>query len=217
MGSSRLPGKSMKKLGDRLLIDHVIRRASLDILDEIFLATTTLPEDDILANYVKDNYKISIFRGHPTDVRSRFLEVAKQSRADLVARITGDDPFKDPQFLERGFEMISNHDYYCNFSPAVFPVGMDIEIFKAESLLKSTEMYDDEYSKEHVTPCFRSDKEFSMVSDLSEAIDTEIRLTVDTQEDFDFCSKIANYLSNNKADDLSYSATSKAMKSIDHQ
>jgi spore coat polysaccharide biosynthesis protein SpsF (cytidylyltransferase family) len=216
MGSSRLPGKSMKKLGDRLLIDHVIRRASLTILDDLFLATTTLPEDDILANYVRDNYEISIFRGNPTDVRSRFLEIAKQSGADLVARVTADDPFKDPSFLAKGFEKISDHDYYCNFSPAVYPVGMDIEIFKAESLIKSTEIYGDEYNREHVTPCFRSDERFSFISDDRIPTDTDIRLTVDTQEDFDFCSKIANYLSNNMPDNLSYSATSKAMKSIDH-
>jgi spore coat polysaccharide biosynthesis protein SpsF len=214
MGSSRLPGKSMKKLGDRLLIDHVIRRTLSPILDEIVLATTTLREDDVLANHVQDNFGISVFRGDPSDVRSRFLQIAKETGAHQVARITADDPFKDPKFLEIGFEKIADYDYYCNFYPAVYPVGMDIEIFKVESLIKSAEIYNDEYSKEHVTPCFRSDARFSSISEDRVPIDTNVRLTIDTQEDFDFCCKIANFLSNNMFDDLSYSATTKAIRFV---
>jgi len=206
----------MKKVGDRLLIDHVIRRSSLPILDEIVLATTNLREDDLLVNYVKDNFRISIFRGDSSDVRSRFLQIAKETGAHQIARITADDPFKDPNFLEAGFEKIADHDYYCNFNPVVYPVGMDIEIFKTESLIKSAEIYNDEYSKEHVTPCFRSDKRFSSISEDRVPIDANVRLTIDTQEDFEFCSKIANFLSDNMPDDLSYSATTQAIKFINN-
>ena len=46
MGSERLPGKTLLKLGDKLLIDHVIERALItEEVDCLVLATTELPED----------------------------------------------------------------------------------------------------------------------------------------------------------------------------
>ena len=58
MGSSRLPGKSMMKLGNKTLIEHVIKRAmQAHLVDKVVLATTKNDEDDILADIAE---KISV-------------------------------------------------------------------------------------------------------------------------------------------------------------
>jgi len=49
MGSTRLPGKVLKKINNRFVLDYVIERLRLcEKLDNIVLATTTAKKDGIL-------------------------------------------------------------------------------------------------------------------------------------------------------------------------
>lgn len=137
MGSSRLPGKTLKDLNGKPLIDHVIERALFVLkIDQIVLATTTNIEDDQLVSHVSKRYGIAVYRGDPDDVRSRFVQIGARWGAESIIRITADDPFKDPEhfLLSHQTLLVSNADYYNNFEPLIYPIGMDVECFNTRLL-----------------------------------------------------------------------------------
>ena len=63
MGSSRLPGKSLMKLGSKPLIDHVIQRCLASVSpNQVYLATTNQQEDKVLVAHVAETYGIKSFK-----------------------------------------------------------------------------------------------------------------------------------------------------------
>ena len=54
MGSSRLPGKILKLLDDETVLFHAVNQLKhCKKLENIIVATTNLPEDDVVETYVK--------------------------------------------------------------------------------------------------------------------------------------------------------------------
>ncbi len=66
--------------------------------DQVVLATSDLPEDQPLTNFTLGN-KVQIVTGDPIDVAKRMLKAAEESNADIVVRVTGDDPCISPEML----------------------------------------------------------------------------------------------------------------------
>ena len=72
MGSTRLPGKVMKKIGGTPIINLIIKRLKrAKLVDDIVVATSKKKENQTLINYLKKN-KINLFCGSENDVLSRF-------------------------------------------------------------------------------------------------------------------------------------------------
>ena len=70
IGSTRLPGKILKKINDKFVLDYVFDRLKFSKeLDNIVLATTTEKKDDILEQYSIEK-GIEYFRGSEEDVAS---------------------------------------------------------------------------------------------------------------------------------------------------
>lgn len=194
MGSSRLPGKSLRELNGKPLIDHVIERALFAFgKEETILATTNRIEDDELASHVSKHFGIEVYRGDSDDVRSRFLQIGKMFGAEAITRITADDPFKDPHHLKLSQEnlLMSDADYYNNFEPKIYPIGMDVESFKFNALEENAKVDHSLESIEHVTFGLRKQANLKRLhqSGTPEFITT--RLTIDTEIDFMFCEKVA--------------------------
>ena len=76
MGSTRLPGKVLKDLGGKPVLEHVVNvgRATPGV-DEVWIATSTLPQDNVIEEWC-DGADIHCFRGSETDVLSRFTGAA---------------------------------------------------------------------------------------------------------------------------------------------
>jgi len=99
MGSTRLPGKMMEDLSGYPLIWHILQRAKQVNADgPVILATTNLPRDDVLAKEAA-SLQIPFVRGDENDVMGRFLLALEQFPARWVARVCGDSPLFDPEFL----------------------------------------------------------------------------------------------------------------------
>ena len=92
MGSSRLPGKSLMKIGEYKLIDWVINYAKKNFFNEkIYVATTKSKDDDTLVEYLT-NKDIKIFETHYSPVNSDKFD--KNNKYLIFSGIGNPDIFK---------------------------------------------------------------------------------------------------------------------------
>ena len=93
IGSTRLPGKVLKPIVGKPMIELLLARLSQSKeLDEIIVATSKNPEDDKLQSLVESlGYRCT--RGSELNVLNRYYESAKFVGADVVVRVTADCPF----------------------------------------------------------------------------------------------------------------------------
>lgn len=208
MGSSRLPGKVMMKLGVQTVLSHVITRVKkAHGIDEIAVATTNQVQDDVIQQEA-DKMNVVCFRGSETDVLERYYQAAKQYDADIVIRITSDCPFLDPNLLTKmvrafhdTYRIGTPIDYFSNCLVRTYPRGLDIEIFTMMALEKAYRESISDYQKEHVTPYIYQNTELFNLQHYTNPDDiSDHRWTLDTIEDFIFISHVYEKLSNVKND-----------------
>ena len=95
IGSTRLPGKALLQIGGYPMIIFLLERIrATQSVNKIIFATTTLSEDNELAQVVKDA-GFTVFRGSNQNVVERYIDAAQEYNLDYVIRITGDCPFVD--------------------------------------------------------------------------------------------------------------------------
>jgi glutamate-1-semialdehyde aminotransferase/spore coat polysaccharide biosynthesis protein SpsF (cytidylyltransferase family) len=153
MGSSRLPNKALIKLnGKPAILRMVDRIKEAKTVKEIWLATGKSKINNKLEK-IFSNTKIKVFRGDDDDVLSRFVEISKISKADIIIRLTGDCPLIDPKIIDETVELLINRkaDYASNILKRNFPDGLDVEVFTKQTLLKTGEFAEAGFSREHVT------------------------------------------------------------------
>ena len=200
MGSSRLPGKTLKILKDKPLIEYVVKRLSISEIDVVIL-TSNLKKDDILEKWCNDN-NVKCFRGSEDNVLERYYEAAKFYQADNIIRATGDNPLVEPYFtknlLKKHIEY--NVDYSSNKSEigSNLPDGLGVEIFTFEALENSIKYSTKSHHFEHVNEYILENKDKFKIYKACNCggfIDkSNIRLTVDTKEDFEKMQNIFNLL-----------------------
>lgn len=192
MGSTRLPGKVLKEVLSRPLLSYQIERMKqINLIDEIIIATTPNQNEAIIK--LCNNEKINYFVGSESDVLERYYHAAKKYKADIVVRMTSDCPLIDPQIVDQILLMYRNgkYDYVSNTIQRTFPRGMDAEVFSFESLERAYNEAQLEYEREHVTPYLYLNKDKFEIGQFIQPDDTnEIRLTVDTPEDFELIKRI---------------------------
>ncbi len=158
MGSSRLPGKVMKRLAGRTVLDHVLDRChAVAIADIVCCATTDAIHDDIVAAEAA-RCGATVFRGSETDVLARYAGAAEMVSADVVLRLTGDCPLFDPEVGDAVVSLRRDRDvdYAANNMQTGWPHGFDCEAFTVESLFRAAQEATDPYDREHVTPWIRN-------------------------------------------------------------
>lgn len=200
MTSSRLPGKVLKPALGKPIIAHLINRLRrVPSLNDIVLATTVNKTDDPLEKLAGD-LGIKCFRGSEDDVMSRVIGAAESAHADIVVEITGDCIFEDPEIIERGIQTFLKVpcDYLSNVLNETFPGGMDIQIFRLETLKKSYAMTTDPLDREHVTRHIRQHPEIFKHADLIASVEDhwpELQLMLDEPRDYELFLKIMDYFS----------------------
>lgn len=199
MGSTRLPGKVMKKLSGKTVLSHVIERVrQSNLIEEIIIATTTHDRDNIIEEEaVKCGSKV--FRGSEKDVLSRYYFAAKEYKVDIIVRITSDCPLIDPYVIDKiiNFYQNSQYDLVTNagadLSKRTYPRGLDTEVFSFEVLENAFLNGKEDYHREHVTPFIyeNSDNVYYFKNEIDYS---NHRWTLDTEEDFKLISEIYNKL-----------------------
>jgi len=155
MGSTRLPGKSLIDVSGKPLLKHILdRMQKSSIINELVVATTTNIEDNAICKLC-DKLNVACFRGSVDDVLDRYYRCARAHKADIIVRITADDPFKDPEVSDRIIEEIlqdDDLDYVSNTICPTYPEGLDIEVFRFRAIEKAWQEATSALDREHVTP-----------------------------------------------------------------
>lgn len=195
MGSTRFPGKVLKSINNRPMIEWQILRIRESHIKDIVLATSSESSDDELVRVVGD-LGIEVFRGSVNDVHSRYVSILESHSPDYFIRLTGDCPVVMPDLLDQmtsAFE--SQHvEYLSNVNPPTFPDGLDIEIISTKSFLEFSKMELTDKEKEHVTFGMRIRPAQFKIGNFVAPYDlSKMRWTVDYEEDYVFISKIFKY------------------------
>jgi spore coat polysaccharide biosynthesis protein SpsF len=195
MGSSRLPGKVLADIAGKPMLERVIERVSAaQCVDKVVVATTRAAEDDVLVERLRSQKMCDVYRGSTDDVLSRFYECAKLNRADVVVRVTADDPLKDSQIIDRAIYLMrrdQNLDYCSNTIEPSYPEGLDIEVIRYNALKRAHLEAKFASEREHVTPYIWKHPElFCLLNFKSDRDLKEWRWTVDRREDIDFMQQV---------------------------
>jgi spore coat polysaccharide biosynthesis protein SpsF len=189
MGSRRLPGKALMALGGRSLLEQcLVRLATADL--PVVVATTTEPEDDAIEAEARRAGAL-VFRGESDNVIGRYIAAARTFEVQTIIRATGDNPLVDSDGPRRVLELARNvradHVVECSL-----PVGTAVEAVTLTALERAEALITDPYDREHVTSLIRRDVRFQSLRAMAprHLRRPGLRLTVDTQEDFEFVARV---------------------------
>jgi spore coat polysaccharide biosynthesis protein SpsF len=193
MGSTRLPGKVLAPLAGKPMLRQILERVDAAGLDGgLVLATTDLAEDDALETEVRA-WGYPVHRGPAQDVLERYHGAALACGAELIVRITADDPFKDPGLIRMAARNLAYGpwDYVSNSLTPSWPEGLDVEAFTMEALDRARNDAVKPFEREHVTPhIWQNPEKFRLKRLLSEVDYSWMRLTVDYPSDLEFAREI---------------------------
>lgn len=191
MGSRRLPKKVLTHIAGKPMLEWVIKRVSeAPEIQDIILATTRDEYDDELVDWATNIVGLECFRGSTMDVLDRYYHCADFYKAELIVRVTADDPLKDPKIISKGikyFDVVKNLDYCSNTIIPSYPEGLDIEVFTFAALEHAWKMSKLLSEREHVTPfIWKNPKRFNIKNFSYHRNLSDWRWTVDKQEDVKF-------------------------------
>lgn len=203
MGSTRLPGKVMKKIKGKSILYYVVERVKqARLINQILIATTTNKQDDVIVEEA-ERLHVKCFRGSEQDVLSRYYYSAKKFDADVIVRVTSDCPLIDPKITDEIISYYLKNDDYSlvtnagpNIEKRTFPRGLDTEVFSFGVLEEAFNNANKQYQREHVTPLiYETPEKFKVffIKAEEKLKRPDIRITVDTKKDFELVSKIINH------------------------
>jgi len=197
MSSTRLPGKVMRNISGKPMLWHVINRLrAARSLDNIVVATSTDPSDDIIARWCEGEGVLT-YRGSLGDVLTRYYGAARAYKARTVVRITADCPMIDPLLVDRAVETflaplgLEEPPFDYLGLDRTFPDGLDTEVFSFEALERAFIEAALPSEREHVTPYIWKNKETFRVRSLKHYKDlSSMRWSVDNEADLTLVKKI---------------------------
>lgn len=201
MGSTRLPGKILKTVNGKTLLEYQIERVNqAKSIDQIIIATT-LKESEQPIVELCEKIGIDYYRGSELDVLSRYYEAAQKFGVDVIVRLTSDCPIIDPEVIDKVVNQYLNNqssvDYLSNTLERTYPRGLDTEVFSFVALNKAYHEAVLLRDKEHVTAYFYTNPDFFKLQGLKSGRKYgNYRWTVDTEEDFELIQHILRELYN---------------------
>ena len=193
MGSSRLPGKTLKEVSEGLtLLELVHSRFKLcKNVDEVCVATSFSPADDEIVKFCRSK-NILVQRGNETDVLSRVINAGLVFAPEVLVQMGGDSAYLDFVLIDRLIEIYfkesAAYDYVCNDLDRAYPIGIYGHIVNFKTLLEMNQKRDlTEIEREDVVRHFWNASEKYKILNVkvsSEYAHPELRLTIDYPEDF---------------------------------
>jgi spore coat polysaccharide biosynthesis protein SpsF len=198
MGSTRLPGKVLRELGDgRSVLGWVVRAArESHALDDLLVATTTLADDDVV---VAECARLGVdwHRGPVDDVLTRFTQALEGRAGEAVMRFTADCPLLDPAVIREAalvFRAVPGLDYLSTSLARTLPRGLDVEIVSRTAL----ERADREAAAHHHTHVtsyvYEHPGDARLLGLAYLPVADDLRVTLDTEDDWRLISRVVGAL-----------------------
>ena len=189
MASSRLPGKVMKDLAGAPALERLFERLRrVKRAPKIVLATSILPGDDVIADYVDATSDIKLWRGPEQDVLRRYADAARHFDLDPIVRITSDCPLLEPALIDdllALFHATPDCDYADNVVPRTFPHGFDAQVVSRTALETTDAEAVLPAHREHVLPFVQTQPQRFRHAHLTAEgpSHADLRITLDYPED----------------------------------
>ncbi len=192
INSNRLPGKTIKKLCGKPVLAHIIERAqNIENVSSVIVATGNEKNNRSILKLAED-YGALPFSGPDDNVLKRFYEASLLTGSDFIMRITGDNPFTDVYYGSLAVEHALQSEADLSSITGI-PLGTAVELIKKTALERAYHESTEYYHKEHVTPYIKENPgSFSIIRKPVHLLHNipDLRLTIDTYEDFEFAEKI---------------------------
>ncbi|MBS4195488.1 cytidylyltransferase domain-containing protein [Lederbergia citri] len=199
MGSTRLPGKVLKPLGENDVLAYVVERCrKIKGIADVIVATSVLEQDNQIEEWCAQR-GVSCFRGSEDDVLDRYVQCAKPYNPDYVMRVTSDCPFVDFGMANEIVSLIEKKQVDIVDLDGELPRGLAVELISYPALLYIHQHGQEQRHREHVTYyAYEYRNEFSRVKYMvpENRQFPVLRITLDTQEDYDLCRMIAANFNN---------------------
>ena len=196
MGSTRLPGKIVKPLGATDVLTYVTSRCKqIQHVEDVIVATSSLPQDDAVELWCRE-HNVTCFRGSEEDVLDRYVQCAQAYQPDYVMRVTADCPFVDYELASRAVVMMTEQRQDVMRLVGEMPRGLAVELISYDALLRIHDVGKEPRHREHVTYYAYEYAEEFTVAELavpSNRLHPELRITLDTEEDYALCLAIADH------------------------
>lgn len=193
LSSKRLPKKVLCKLGDRTMLEQIVRRCKdARTIESVVVACPVGDDEEIFAKT-----GLMPIPGSEDDLVSRLVSAVKvmEPKATHFVRVTGDCPFVCPRMIEHlsWNVMNSGAKVVTNWKKRTFPDGMDLDCWDIDWLL-GLNIRDREYFAQEIIETYPKDTVMSIENptDLS----THYRLTVDYPDDLDMARKVYEAMGN---------------------
>ncbi|MBT2288400.1 N-acetylneuraminate synthase family protein [Paenibacillus albidus] len=193
--STRLRQKALLPINGVPSIERcLINCLAVPNCDQVVLATSDLPEDQPLTNFTLD-HKVKIVTGDPTDVAKRMLRSAEETNADIVIRVTGDNPAVSPEILAYLIDqhIKSGADFTHAKESAIGTVGDVITVEALRRLLQLLQHSEDLTYTEYLSFYFMNNPTLFNVNSIDipdQWIFPDWRLTLDEAKDLELFEKI---------------------------
>ena len=196
--SKRLPKKVLKIINKKTILKTLFDRLKCSkLVDKIILAIPKNSNNHELKKYILKNKFKNLYEGSPNDVLSRYYGAAKKFSSDIIIRITADCPLIDSKLLDQMILKFieSNVNYLSNTLIPTYPDGYDVEIFDFETLKKTFKDAKQESEREHVTLYIKKNKDKFKIKNFSHSSNlSNLRLTLDEEDDFKLISNVTNLM-----------------------
>ena len=203
LGSKRLPGKVLKKINGKTILEYTIKRLKKTKLSKNIIVATTKREEDQKIIKVAKKTNCYTFRGSTNNVLNRYYEAALYYNVKNIVRICSDSPLIDPKIINEiyFFYLKNNYDYVSNKIFPTYPAGMGVEILNFQSLKKANKLTKNSYEKEHVTAyIYKRPKKFKIKNVGLKKKLLNYRIVLDYTEDFKLISNILKHFNKQRKD-----------------
>lgn len=190
VGSTRLPAKILKVIGERTLLDIHLVNAKKSKLATHFIVATTDETNAYLIEEKALSQGWSCYKGSTNDVLARFYFACEHTKPDYIVRITSDCPLVQPGVIDEliNYTLTNQLDYASTSEN--FPDGVGSEIFTWGMLELAFKTAKLQSEREHVTPWIRKNVSNKGYLEPETEVFKDVRLTVDEIEDFNCIEKL---------------------------
>lgn len=201
LGSTRLPEKVLLPLGNTTVLHTIIKRLQKNKFNiPVIIATSTHERDKKIRSSTCD-----VFRGSEEDVLQRYIDACETYSKKYIVRVCSDNPFISLEYTEKLIEdFIKLKKDYVSFAIKdkccmKCHLGFFSEVVSLQALKDIPRRQLEKHYIENVTEyIYEKQKEKTFLIDFPIKFNENVRLTLDTKEDYDILKKLYEFINPEK-------------------